>query len=88
MLIKNKCLKTVFNIYSFVVHFLILNLQIQVLYMYIISMLLNSINDKHALSASFVDFFFVQNPELLEEWQEGTGGGHVYEAYGQSETVS
>lgn len=27
------------------------------------------------------------NPELLEEWQEGTGGGHVYEAYGQSETV-
>nr|XP_022319265.1 acyl-coenzyme A synthetase ACSM3, mitochondrial-like [Crassostrea virginica] len=27
------------------------------------------------------------NPELLEEWQEGTGGGTVYEAYGQSETV-
>ncbi|XP_056018221.1 acyl-coenzyme A synthetase ACSM3, mitochondrial-like isoform X2 [Ostrea edulis] len=27
------------------------------------------------------------NPELLEEWQEGTKGGIVYEAYGQSETV-
>ncbi|XP_062612284.1 acyl-coenzyme A synthetase ACSM3, mitochondrial-like [Saccostrea cucullata] len=27
------------------------------------------------------------NPELLEEWEEGTGGGMVYEAYGQSETV-
>lgn len=27
------------------------------------------------------------NPELLEEWQQGTRGGHVYEAYGQSETV-
>ncbi|XP_061175476.1 acyl-coenzyme A synthetase ACSM3, mitochondrial-like [Saccostrea echinata] len=26
------------------------------------------------------------NPELLEEWEEGTGGT-VYEAYGQSETV-
>lgn len=74
MLIKNKCLKTVFNIYSFVVHFLILNLQIQVLYMYIISMLLNSIidNDKHALSASFVDFFFCLEPRT----SRGVAGGN------------
>jgi acetone carboxylase gamma subunit len=35
-----------------------------------------------------VHLFFFKNPELLEEWQDGTKGGTVYEAYGQSETVS
>lgn len=40
------------------------------------------------LKFQLLECFCSQNPELLEEWQEGTGGGTVYEAYGQSETVS
>ena len=40
------------------------------------------------IKISAIRIFCSQNPELLEEWQEGTGGGTVYEAYGQSETVS
>ena len=34
----------------------------------------------------FMHAYVLQNPELMEAWQNGTGL-EIYEAYGQSETV-
>ena len=41
----------------------------------------------HLLFHSFIYISFTQNPELLDEWEDGTGL-KLYEGYGQTETVS